>query len=174
RATVAPRRRSAPLRSTGTAADMAKAYSYLRFSTPEQLKGDSFRRQTEAARAYAEQHCLILDEELTFRHLGVSAFRGRNAAQGRLRDFRRAVEDGVIERGSYLLVESFDRISRMDPWEALPILQDIVNAGIVVVTLGDGRRWDRKGFRDNPVKIIESLLVMMRAHEESLTKARRL
>ena len=32
----------------------AKAYSYLRFSTPEQQKGDSKRRQVELARRYAE------------------------------------------------------------------------------------------------------------------------
>lgn len=30
-----------------------KAYSYLRFSTPDQMRGDSFRRQTELAREYA-------------------------------------------------------------------------------------------------------------------------
>jgi hypothetical protein len=33
-----------------------KAYSYLRFSTPEQRKGDSFRRQWEKAKAYADRH----------------------------------------------------------------------------------------------------------------------
>src|SRR5262245_52339556 len=32
-----------------------KAYSYLRFSTPDQMKGDSLRRQTELARRYAVQ-----------------------------------------------------------------------------------------------------------------------
>src|SRR5690242_16166585 len=153
---------------------MAKAYSYLRFSTPEQLKGDSFRRQTEAARQYAEQHGLVLDQELTFRDLGVSAFRGRNAERGSLKDFRRAIEEGVVERGSFLLVESFDRITRMDPWGALPILQEIINAGIIVVTLSDSRRWDLEEYRRNPMRIIESLLVMMRAHEESQMKARRL
>jgi len=30
-----------------------KAYSYIRFSTPEQLKGDSLRRQLESSRKYA-------------------------------------------------------------------------------------------------------------------------
>ncbi len=33
-----------------------RAYSYLRFSTPEQMKGDSFRRQTGLAEAYALKH----------------------------------------------------------------------------------------------------------------------
>ena len=45
---------------------MTKAYSYLRFSTPEQQRGDSFRRQTSLAADYAAQHGLELDTALTF------------------------------------------------------------------------------------------------------------
>ena len=45
---------------------MTRAYSYLRFSTAAQLEGDSLRRQTEAARKYAERHGLEL-ADLTFR-----------------------------------------------------------------------------------------------------------
>lgn len=59
-----------------------KAYSYLRFSAPEQANGDSFRRQTLLALEYAEKHNLILDETLTFHDLGVSAYRGLNAKSG--------------------------------------------------------------------------------------------
>ena len=55
---------------------MSKAYSYLRFSTPDQMRGDSFRRQAVLAREYAAKHGLQLDENLTFNDLGVSAFRG--------------------------------------------------------------------------------------------------
>ncbi len=50
-----------------------KAYSYLRFSTPEQSLGDSFRRQTALAQEYALRHGLDLDTELTYRDLGISA-----------------------------------------------------------------------------------------------------
>lgn len=32
-----------------------RAYSYLRFSTPEQLEGDSLRRQTALADSYATE-----------------------------------------------------------------------------------------------------------------------
>ena len=53
-----------------------RAYSYIRFSTPEQMKGDSLRRQTEAAEKYAAINGLDLDDELTFRDLGVSAYTG--------------------------------------------------------------------------------------------------
>ena len=89
----------------------AKAYSYLRFSTPEQMKGDSQRRQLEAAQSYAREKGLELDEQLTFHDLGVSGFRGANATTGKLKAFRRAIEDELVEAGSYLLVEDFDRLS---------------------------------------------------------------
>ncbi len=69
---------------------MTKAYSYLRFSTPEQMKGDSFRRQTELSAKYAEEHDLDLDTALTFADLGVSAFRGRNVSEGQLGAFLEA------------------------------------------------------------------------------------
>ncbi len=65
-----------------------KAYSYLRFSTPDQIKGDSLRRQTEAAKAYAKRHGLDLDESLTFRDMGISAFRGKDAVEGTLAPWR--------------------------------------------------------------------------------------
>ena len=59
----------------------AKAYSYVRFSTPEQLKGDSRRRQLQLSEDYAREHDLDLAEE-SFQDLGVSAFKGKNAKEG--------------------------------------------------------------------------------------------
>lgn len=41
-----------------------KVYSYSRWSTPEQAKGDSFRRQARAAEKWAERNGLELDESL--------------------------------------------------------------------------------------------------------------
>lgn len=55
---------------------MTKVYSYMRFSTDEQLKGDSLRRQSDAAKTYADSHGLELDEELTYRDLGDQAITG--------------------------------------------------------------------------------------------------
>jgi DNA invertase Pin-like site-specific DNA recombinase len=42
-----------------------KAYSYMRFSTLEQGKGDSLNRQTMMAREWSEKHGVPLDTELT-------------------------------------------------------------------------------------------------------------
>lgn len=151
-----------------------RAFSYLRFSTPEQAKGDSSRRQAALAADYAARHGLDLDDSLTFHDLGVSAFRGRNAKKGALRKFLEAVEEGIVEAGSYLLVESLDRISRDEILEAQGTFLQIISAGITLVTLIDQRRYSRDGINANPTDLIISLVGMMRANEESATKSRRL
>jgi hypothetical protein len=88
------------------------AFSYLRFSTPEQASGDSRRRQLAMAEKFAADHHLKLDRQLSFRDLGVSAFRGENAKEGALRAFLEAIEHNLVPKGSFLLVESLDRLSR--------------------------------------------------------------
>jgi DNA invertase Pin-like site-specific DNA recombinase len=153
---------------------MTKAYSYLRFSTPDQQQGDSFRRQVKLTKDYADQHSLELDDTLTFHDLGVSAFRSQNAKTGALRLFLEAVESGAIEKGSHLLVESLDRISRDSILEAQSLFLQIVNTGVVLVTLCDQKVYSRDTIITNPVDLIVSLLTMIRANEESLTKSKRI
>ncbi|HEU0078229.1 MAG TPA: recombinase family protein [Longimicrobiaceae bacterium] len=151
-----------------------RAYSYTRFSSPEQAAGDSFRRQTSLAQKYALERGLDLDDRLTFHDLGVSAFRGANAATGRLAAFLEAVRGGLVEPGSYLLVESLDRISRQTARTALRVLEQLVDEGVTVVTLSDGREYTADRLDNDPTALLLSLLVFIRANEESATKARRL
>ncbi len=153
---------------------MPKAYSYLRFSTLEQQQGDSFRRQTQLAVDYCAQHKLTLDTSVTYNDLGVSAFRGKNADTGRLAEFLEAVKEGIVEPGSYLLVESLDRVSRQAARKALRVLEDICEAGITVVTLVDGKQYTEQNLTDDPMSLIMSLLIFIRANEESVMKSRRL
>ena len=89
-----------------------KAYSYIRFSTPEQEKGDSLRRQIEQSETYAQTHGLTLDDSLRLTDRGLSAFHGIHRTKGALGEFHRLVEQGEIEPGSVLLVESLDRLLR--------------------------------------------------------------
>lgn len=151
---------------------MTLAYSYLRFSTPDQMKGDSFRRQSELARAYANQHGLELDTELTFHDLGKSAFRGANAVDGALGKFIEAVDAGTVPKGSVLLVENLDRLSRDKIMPALNRFSDLLGKGIVVVTLADGKTYNADSLNNLP-DLMLSLLVMARAHEESEMKSKR-
>lgn len=151
-----------------------RAFSYLRFSTPEQLKGDSFRRQHSMAVDYAARHGLDLDQSLTFRDLGVSAFKGANAETGQLGAFLEAVRAGLVPHGSFLLVEALDRLSRLTPRKALRVLEDIVGAGVTVVTLNDGKQYTEEGLDSDHMGLIMAVVYFMRANEESATKSRRL
>lgn len=150
-----------------------KAYSYLRFSAVGQRFGDSLRRQQSLAEIYAAKNNLLMDDVLTYEDTGVSAFRSQNAKTGALREFLNAVESGLIEAGSFLLVESLDRISRDQIMMAQGIFLQIVSAGINLVTLIDGRCYSKQSINDNPFELVFSLVTMMRAHEESSTKSRR-
>ncbi|MEO8320021.1 MAG: recombinase family protein, partial [Bradyrhizobium sp.] len=89
-----------------------RAYSYLRMSTDLQLKGDSRRRQLEASKVYAEAEGLDLADGAQLEDIGISAFKGDNARHGALGHFLSAVKAGSVPKGSYLIVESLDRLSR--------------------------------------------------------------
>lgn len=153
---------------------MPKAYSYIRFSTPEQLKGDSLRRQKEASEKYAYEHGLELDTHLNMRDLGISAYDKSNVTKGALGEFLRLVRDNKIDRGSYLLVENLDRLSRANALDALPVFTEIINAGITIVTLSDTTVYSREVIEKDPWKLMLTLLIMSRANEESAVKAQRL
>jgi DNA invertase Pin-like site-specific DNA recombinase len=150
-----------------------KAYSYVRFSTPEQAQGDSERRQMEAAHDYAVTHHLELDDSLNLSDKGVSAYHGKNNEQGMLGKFLEAVRAGVVSKGSYLLVESIDRISRQDPWVALDTLKAIIDEGLLLVTLNDRRTYSREVMRRDLSALFYLTAIMSRAHEESKTKSTR-
>jgi DNA invertase Pin-like site-specific DNA recombinase len=148
-----------------------KVFSYIRFSSPEQAKGDSLRRQTEKAAAWSERRGLALDTSL--RDLGISAFRGANRDTGALRSFLQLVEKGEIEKGSILIVESLDRISREAVLDAAARLFDLIREGITVVTLSDGQEYSAERLRDDWTPLIVSIAIMARAHEESKIKGQR-
>ncbi|QPG58293.2 recombinase family protein [Shewanella eurypsychrophilus] len=145
----------------------AKAYSYMRFSTSRQESGDSLRRQTELAESYATANNLDLDDSL--RDLGVSAFRGANQ-DGALGRFIEMAEKGEVDRGSYLLVESHDRLSRQDPDQAMFQFLRLLAAGVIIVTLADNQVYRKGG---EAMSLMQSLMVMGRANDESKAKSMR-
>lgn len=151
-----------------------KCYSYLRFSRPEQVKGDSVRRQIEAGNRYAKEHDLIIDTSLSMRDEGLSAFRSKHVKKGDLGDFLQLVKIGKIPRGSYLLVESLDRLSRDGYGVAMRQFLDLTGAGITIVTLMDGQTYTEESINKDTFGLMGSLTIMARAHEESLTKSKRL
>lgn len=146
-----------------------RVYSYIRFSTPEQARGDSLRRQTAAADLWCAERGLMLDTSL--RDEGVSAFRGANRDVGVLGRFLALVDAGEIEPGSYLLVESLDRLSREAVLDAAMSLFGLIQKGIRVVTLTDGHEYSRERLQGDWTPLIIALAVMSRANDESRMKS---
>ena len=149
----------------------APAYSYIRFSSAQQASGDSLRRQTMMAQQYCDKHNLEL-QSVNYQDLGVSAFHAKNAEEDSgLGQFLEALEHNLIPKGSFLLVESLDRLSRSVVQTALRQLLNILSHDITVVTLIDDRSYDQ---HSNSTDLIISLAIMERAYNESKTKSERL
>jgi DNA invertase Pin-like site-specific DNA recombinase len=149
---------------------MPRVYSYIRMSSAEQEWGDSIRRQDEAAQAYAKAKGWELLEQDQLRDKGLSAFTGKHLAGGALGRFLAAIREGKIEPGSVLLVESLDRLSRQESVKALGTFTEILNAGVTVVTLADGRTYTSG---TDSGDLIVSIVDMSRAHNESKMKSQR-
>lgn len=153
---------------------MVKAYSYIRFSTPEQSKGDSLRRQEDDAIEYAVENGLELDTTLQLYDKGVSAYDQSNKKKGALGKFLDAVKSGDVPRGSILLVETYDRLSRAAPIDALrTAFFDIIDQGITIITLDDRRVYNSETIKadsDLMRKVVDKVIL---AHEESARKSRR-
>ncbi len=149
-----------------------RVYSYRRFSSGRQAHGHSLERQTASARAWCVEHGYELDEEFEISDIATSAYTGKNATDGALAAFLLAAKDGKVPKGSILLVESLDRLSRNHLTDAIALLTSIVRAGVRVVSLLDGKEWNQDNINDT-MNFMMSVLLFARAHEESATKAKR-
>lgn len=150
------------------------AYSYIRCSTPEQKQGDTERRQLEAARKYAENRGLVLVDE-GYRDLGFSAFHSRHLEEGRAFNLLlEKIKDGTIPKGSTLIIENLDRLSRDFITSSLPLFMDIIRAGMKIVTLMDEKEYTLETIKRNPYDLMYSIMILSRGHEESVAKSIRI
>lgn len=149
------------------------AYLYSRVSTRRQLSGMGMELQDEDLKKCLSEHPEWVVKG-TFKDLGISAYKGANRIEGEFGEFLKLVADGKIRPGSVLVVYSLDRISRDDIVHAQGLLLDLLRKDITVCTTIDRMVFSP---RDNPqmvlMNMIGSLLVMVRANEESRTKSDR-
>ena len=151
--------------------DEKLAYSYVRLSTPEQTRSDGLKRQIESAEAYAKEAGLELVSDRRLQDIGLSAYSGANLEEGALGLFLEMVKDGIVKKGSVLIVESLDRISRQRINQALSVFLEIVNGGVTIVTLSDRHIYTTGNL--GLIDLIVSLTIMSRGHEESVIKSQR-
>ena len=117
------------------------AYSYSRVSSVGQVKGTGLKRQIEKAKDYCERNGLVLSD-VSFSDEGKSASKGHNLKKdAQLTRFIDAVSKGKVKRGSVLIVEALDRITRLPIDDSVALFRSILKMGIDVVTLSDNKRY---------------------------------
>lgn len=144
-----------------------KCYPYVRFSSTRQEDGSTRARQNELIDAFVAKHGLEVD-----RHLEdpkTSGFRGLNATEGALGQFLHQVRLGEIEKGSYLLIENFDRLSRDKIVRSNQIFSDLLMAGIRIVILDANKIYERDNL--NLGDWVNALVEFGRANAESKRKS---
>ena len=111
-----------------------RAWLYARFSSSQQQDGDSINRQVNAA----QQWCMTNGVELqktSFRDLAVSGW--KSIKRPMFEQLIKAMAEGKIPRGSYVLFESTDRLSRRGWWHT----QQLIRMGsICLVLVGQKQR----------------------------------
>src|SRR5207302_914648 len=102
---------------------------------------------------------------------GISAFKGQNADLGSLGEFLKLVESGRVPRGSHLVVESLDRLSREDVQPALRLILGMTAAGIRIVQLTPVEMvYDDKS---DAMALIIMIVELSRGNSESKVKSQR-
>ncbi|MEZ8917030.1 recombinase family protein [Vibrio splendidus] len=146
-----------------------KIYSYTRVSTLEQKKGSGVAMQIndKVLEALALEHQLPLAEE-TYQDLGKSAFHGQHLKH-ELGTFLQAIKDGVIAKGSIIVVYSLDRLSRLEIGHAKQTYLDLTNNGVSVYSIVDNHLYRAHNAADD----IIATITFERAHNESKNKSSR-
>lgn len=145
-----------------------KAYSYSRYSSDAQRHGTSIDRQQTLARKWCKENNVELSDRI-FADEAVSGFDGANAKTGALGDFIRAREAEEIQAGSILILENLDRLTRMEPWDAVGLLSSLLKLGITVVTLRPEIRFDPE--KRESMQLLQAVLFLDNAHKESARKS---
>jgi Recombinase/Resolvase, N terminal domain len=149
---------------------MKKAYSYIRFSHERQRFGDSIRRQEERFKDFCKRHKLTPDNSLALRDEGRSAFKGEHLRVGKLGAFLKAAEAGKIDSGSVLVVEDFDRLTRLPLKLATQLIMRLLNAEIVIAIMRLERFYDERALNDL-AQFTEIINEIGRSSQESARKS---
>lgn len=116
---------------------MTPAVSYIRWSTPHQTEGSSLYRQSERLETFCKVHNLQLIERI--RDEGLSAFTGKNKQRGNLATFLRAVEEGLLPDGCWLIIDDISRLTRQELDTSQELVRQLLRAGITIALLSSGR-----------------------------------
>ncbi|MCF2849185.1 recombinase family protein [Pseudoalteromonas sp. ACER1] len=149
-----------------------KAYSYIRFSTHQQSFKSSLERQETAIRKWIDNNQEYELMDCSYKDLGISGYTGKHIEKGgMLGKFLEGCNNGIIQEGSVLLVESIDRLGRLSAELMLEIITSLIKK-VTIITLEDGQSYAREDI--NGFKVFQLIIKIQGAHSYSLQLSERL
>ncbi|POS19043.1 recombinase family protein [Escherichia coli] len=150
---------------------MRSVITYLRYSSAIQgAEGaDSTRRQNDLFKQWLKKNG---DAQIvaSFSDEGLSGYKGKHLT-GQFGDMLARIEAGEFPEGTILLVESIDRIGRLEHLETEALMNRILGNGIEIHTLQDGLIYTKDALADDlGISIIQRVKAYI-AHQESKQKS---
>lgn len=153
-----------------------KAYLYSRVSKASQVSdGMGIERQVESSLKFLSMHPEYEVDTSTFiQDSGVSAYSGDNISDSAgLGGFLKAVRDGFIERGSLLVIEAPDRLTRLGIRKGQRLFDELAEYGIDVGLVRFGVIIKHDAENDFTSSLIVSIGLYL-GHLESKQKSERI
>ncbi|MEG5379554.1 recombinase family protein [Enterobacter hormaechei] len=153
-----------------------KAYIYSRVSSLQQVDAFGLDRQISTVLDFLENAKLPAElgyqldpsnHEVLESDKGLSGYAGHNFTKGSLGRFKERVRSGEITEGC-LLIESVDRFSRKQGYDAIDEFTFLIKRNIDIVEVEKGQIYSYK--LDHKLSALSASIV--RAHQESKRKAR--
>ena len=151
-----------------------KAYLYQRFSSDQQIGNSSIYRQSFKQHEWLEAHPEF-ECEGEYVDEALSGSTGAHLKRGELGKLVDDIVKGKIEKGSYILVEGFSRLSRLETPETEELLRKIWKAGLTIVTVQNGQEYPPDTEKQKNFGLRIQLLVEVNgAHLESKIRSERI
>ena len=162
---------------TGSVEDEQKpfAYSYQRLSSDVQLKGGGLERQQSDAEKWCAHNFHRLDDTINLVDAGRSAFSGAHLEKGYLGQLIALAEKGHLGSSWVLLIEAVDRISRLEPLDALgDVFLKLARTGCRIIDLEDGQEYSQATLNTDSLALVKLSLKIQAAHDYSKRLSRRI
>lgn len=142
-----------------------RAVTYQRFSSERQIGNSSLGRQQDETISWLKRNpdVEVID---SFVDQAMSGWSGKHLKDGSLGQLMNAIEAGIIQSGTLILVEHFSRLSRQNIRDAEQLMHRIWDAGITVVTVRDGTEYSPDAANDMALRI-RLIVEMEQAFKES-------
>ena len=84
------------------------------------------------------------------------------------------MEQGLDALGSVLLIEHYDRFTRLNAMDGLTLVQRMVASGVDIVTLFDGQRFSIERLKNDIGAFLMLSVTLFQNHQESDKKSKRI